>query len=142
MNNEKASHQTVFSGKQTEKLLREDQDYQQDQQDQRQSFVQSDNSSNLKTKDPSTNPWDDQVFNMPFQEFVQQTTNTTEGEGSIMEIQKVYSILTQINKGVETLKSTFKHELQKSAKPYDSKIKSKEILAVCKQEDKNYLRNS
>ena len=35
---------------------------------------------------------------MPFQEFVQQTTNTTEGEGSIMEIQKVYSILMQSTK--------------------------------------------
>ena len=57
---------------------------------------------------------EDQIFNMTFQEFVLQMSDP-EGEGnSMMEMQKVYGMLIQIDSSVESLKGTFRDEIKRS----------------------------
>ena len=57
---------------------------------------------------------EDQIFNMTFQEFVLQMSDP-DGEGnSMMEMQKVYGMLIQIDSSVESLKGTFRDEIKRS----------------------------
>ena len=54
-----------------------------------------------------------QVFNMPFDAFLQSLCIPTEENDQLtIEMQKVYAVLTKINKRVTSLKSSFEEEMQ------------------------------